>query len=345
MKILRINQGHTKNYGDIAIDKAISECFKGSKGLFIPFWSEEEVYGLLWKIPLINKIIPRLRFVTDYLNTVRIRKAIKQDEIDVAIIGGGELISSHRGFNSSLYCFSKVLAKNKVPFYVVGVSGGEHLSKKQIDRDKIALKRAKMVIVRDSFTYDFFVKELGITPMISPDVVFSLGKKEKNNNPKARAMIMVCPIASRKKNMKGLDVSSEIEYIDYYIERAKKHYRNGDEIIVSPTTKPDEGISLKIAKKMREVGLRAKYVPYVSLEKFQEMLDNCRIVIAARMHAMILGINHGCDIEPVEFRQKLITFSNEYKNARRRETIFEGSLKSLSALKRKIENDTGKTVS
>ena len=45
-KVLVINQGHTKNYGDIAINNTITEFFR-KKGLevdFLPFWEEKQLY-------------------------------------------------------------------------------------------------------------------------------------------------------------------------------------------------------------------------------------------------------------------------------------------------------------
>ena len=104
-KILVLNQGATQNYGDIAINNTIITYLKkqGFEVDYFPFWLEELVFGKKYeKIPkFIMKVIWHLQFLLDGLLKKTIRKNIVILKYDAIIIGGGELLCGHRGFNTA----------------------------------------------------------------------------------------------------------------------------------------------------------------------------------------------------------------------------------------------------
>ena len=124
--ILIVNQGHTRNYGDVAINSTITKFFeeKNMKVDFMPYWEETLVFGKNYKkIPYrIISIIMNNTFLVDLFNKVSIKKQIKNKNYDAVIIGGGELIGNHDGFNSSLNVITKIFPKKNIRVYLLCVS-------------------------------------------------------------------------------------------------------------------------------------------------------------------------------------------------------------------------------
>ena len=176
-RALVINQGHTKNYGDIAINNTITEFFR-KKGLevdFLPFWEETIIFGKNYKdIPyIIIRNIMKRTYLVDFLNELAIKKQIKNKKYDAVIIGGGELIGNHEGFNSSLYILTKIFQKKSVPVYLLAVSGDTDMSNKLKERYKKSLQRCKQVIVRDGHTEKICKEVYKRNCIKGVDVVFS----------------------------------------------------------------------------------------------------------------------------------------------------------------------------
>ena len=111
-KILLITQGHTPNIGDYAIARCEEEFFKsqGFEVVRAPYEIQiSEKLRLTGKLAILtNKIFSKCYFLNDIWHKKRIKSLLANadcnpEDFSCAIIGGGELVGSHKGFNSSFY--------------------------------------------------------------------------------------------------------------------------------------------------------------------------------------------------------------------------------------------------
>ena len=313
-QVLIANQSHTNNYGDIAIGKSIAENFasRGFKVIQKPYCDEPSTYGRLWNLKIFRKLISKPLVIKDYFNRKRIQSILDKQNYKAVIIGGGELASSHREFNSCFYVWAEETRKRNIPLYVLGVSGDSEMNQKMLARYQEAMKYCRKIMVRDNTTKKIMQNYYNRNPKVFPDVVFarkvSKTKKKKDN-------LLITLINPSPKVYHGLHVSSKQEYFDYYFNLLNKEPCNN--IIVAPSVKNDEGISLEFfnyLKTKKKLSKTIQYVGYSTLNNFESLLDGTKTIISARMHVMILGLLYGCNIKPIPFKTKLITFEKEYSN-------------------------------
>ena len=218
MKLLLINQGHTQNYGDIAIAEAVMSNFAqlGYATEMAEYCDEEKTYGKILNNKYCRKTILKSLRVKDYFNHKRVKAILKKQKPDIAIIGGGELISSHIEFNSAFVSWVEELSKNNIPIYVTGVSGDINMPKAQLDRYGAALKKCSKIFVRDNATKANIKKAYNLSVEVYPDVVFSLKTKERFTK---HNQLIVTPIAPNKKIMTALGVRNLMNIATIIIKR------------------------------------------------------------------------------------------------------------------------------
>lgn len=321
-KILLLNQGHTENYGDIAIRETIESFFKNKNYIidFYPYWSENLVFGKWYNNApnLIKKILWHNIKTIDILNNISIKKLKNLSKYDAAIIGGGELLGSHPGFNSSLYVWAKLLDKLNIPLYIIGVSGNADMGLVFLERNKKALSLAKKILVRDSNTAKILKERYQVNAKVYPDVVFAyhnICKKRKKISKKSGLVFIPIEYYSLIKN--NLKLSNENEYIEYCCNLIISNRESKEPIIITITTKTDEEIAQKIYKyiiEKRKIS-NVNYIPYSALKDFDELLLKSRLIISARMHALILGLINKCTIKEIPFKDKLKVFGKEYNKS------------------------------
>ena len=314
-----INQGHTENLGDIAINQVITQHFKnkGCRVVFLPFWDEKRVFNKFSKCNFLIKALLKFPVFVDTLNTIRIKKSIKNLNLDGAIIGGGELLSGHKGFNSSLACWTKELKKLEVPIALYGISGDVRMKEYLIKRNTRALKYFDYICVRDLNTKKIFEETYQvITNDVAPDVVFALNKitNSKTDITKHAKYTIFVPVPFDDKMKSYLNVSNIEEYKAYLVKLIKNNTAEKQKIIFTTTVKDDDEFikSLFTDFKTKLTEHECIYQPYATLADFLSLLTDTDVVLSARMHAMILGLIHGCKITPIQFKEKLAVFQNEY---------------------------------
>ena len=318
-KILLLNQGHTENYGDIAIKETIEKFFKNKRYIidFYPYWSENLVFGKWYNNSpnLIKKILWHNIKTIDILNNISIKKLKNLNKYEAAIIGGGELLGSHPGFNSSLYVWAKQLDKLNIPLYVIGVSGNADMDLLLLERNKKALSLVKKIFVRDYKTAKILKEKYQVNAEVYPDVVFAyhnICKKSIKELQKSGLVFIPIEYYSLIKN--NLKLNNEDEYIEYCYNLIVSNRKNKEPIIITITTKTDERIAQKIYKYIidKKKISNVSYVAYSTLEDFDKLLSKSRLIISARMHALILGLINKCAIKEIPFKDKLKVFGKEY---------------------------------
>ena len=349
-KILVVNQGHTKNYGDVAINSTISKFFE-EKNLevdCIPYWEETLVFGKNYKkIPYrIISIIMNNTFLVDFFNRRAIKKQIKNKNYDAVIIGGGELIGNHDGFNSSLNVITKIFQKKNIPVYLLGVSGDVDITDKAKRRYKEALNRCKQVIVRDAHTEKICKETYKTDCKKGTDVVFAYLKVMKDNfdieKEDKKDITILVPISYNKKIKETLNIKTKEDYYEYILNLVRKNISKTSKLVITSSVLDDEKCSKEIyeylKKSIKENEI--EFIEYTNLDKFIELLKLSTIVISARMHAMILGLIYGNKVEVIPFKTKLKVFKEEYQDidTKKLNTVQENTYKELEELYDEINN-------
>jgi polysaccharide pyruvyl transferase WcaK-like protein len=314
-----INQGHTDNLGDIAINKVITEKLKsdGINVIFFPFWDEKKVFGILSRFNLFLRIFLRFPILVDSLNIMRINKIVSKYKLDGAVIGGGELISSHKGFNSSIHCWSRVLKKQGVRLALYGVSGDAKMKNYLITRNIASLRRFDYICVRDEQTRNIFRTVYRLDAVdIYPDVVFSYADNSNVSNicSNDSRLAIFAPIPFSEKIRSNLNLLDEDQY-KIYLRDMITNNTSSEHVVVFTTTVKDDDLFVKSIYnefKLQLTSHNCIYKPYSDLNEYTSLLNNADVVISARMHAMILGLAFDCKIIPVEFKEKLVVFQREY---------------------------------
>ena len=127
--ILLINQGHTDNLGDQAIDAVLGGFLRmqGMDVISVPYeeYVEDRVQFGFDDKHVLPRAARHLTALMDHWHRTRIRHILNQTEhISAAVIGGGELLAvSHRGFASAFPIWCSELKARGIPVAVAGVSG------------------------------------------------------------------------------------------------------------------------------------------------------------------------------------------------------------------------------
>ena len=311
-----INQGHTSNIGDKAILEVMTKYYKSKKCdvEFVPYWESKAI-----RISRLNKggnylerLILNIPFLVDAINRKRIENIIQNRRYDFAVIGGGELIGGHKGFNSSFFCWVDILTRRNIPVYVIGVSG---VTSEKIYRNryKKAMKKCSAITVRDYDTYNIINNEYGIKVQYYPDIVFSYRKNIYGENIEKRNVLSCFPVEYRKNFKETLGCNNESEYIEYLINLIINKNRKRYKIIISTTTIEDVAIARKIYDKLSKLQKEnVVFSPCNNIEELTTILKVSNVVISARMHAMILALQYKAKIVPILIKKKLEVFAAEY---------------------------------
>jgi len=319
-RILVLNQGDTPNYGDQAIHRTI-ECYFTNQDyevISFPFWKETDVFGKhYYHYPkIVRWLLWHVQFLLDFFNRQVIRKKINENFYDAIIIGGGELLSSHYGFNSSMYFWTKFASKKNIPIILLGVSGNIDMPKRKLKRYRKALALCSKIYVRDHYTGKICRENYDVNSIVRPDVVFGFQKicSISNSVAKKRDTLLVVPIAFYDGIKKGLHVSNEEEYLQYLVGQIESHLLNHSKIVITCTENGDELFARKLTQALqsKNYDVIVDYHPFSNLENYLNLLSNTKTIISGRMHAMILGKLFSCDVVSIKFKKKLEVFEQEY---------------------------------
>lgn len=332
-RVLLINQGHTDNIGDQAIDRVMTH-FLEDRGYTV-FHAEYEnavENRLKCKVDS-HEIAPRLacRFpkLMDYWNRKRILNILRDvGPIDAAIIGGGELLAGwHKEFNSAFVSWCRALRDAGVPILVVGVSGSYR--KSTAHRYASALKLCDYISVRDQATQRMIQNNYNLKVDYAPDVVFSYRKVIPDRYSHNEHLNNLCiPMRFHPSEFKKIGLTTETDYVEYLCTQFFE-LKSDLPVVVSSTVMSDTSYPAYIAEKMKKHGETIRVEVGLSLDRFIELLHTTAYLVSARMHACILGMLFGCNIRPIRCSEKLEVFSQEYTNDKKLTEAIDASLLGL----------------
>lgn len=307
-RILIINQKFTSNLGDILIGQAMEKLFAEYEVEFLPYCSNDLLLNRRKKY---WKLIDKLKLTTlvkDIIYGIRVNKLLKNKKYDLAIIGGGELLSANLDFNSAMLQWTKRLSKKKIPVIVAGISGNA-VSKRIGKRYIEALKKCRFISVRDRVTQKIVEEDYHFHTEFCPDFVFSCNHI---NNIKKENLITV-QIYSYDYVKKSVSIDTKEKYYELIYSMAQSSVTNGEKILYSYTDSDDKTATLDFKKYILEKhGKEIDVIDICSPEKLIEFLAKTKKIISGRMHPMIVGLLCENEVIPYITNDKIRCFQEEW---------------------------------
>lgn len=349
-KVLVLNQGSTENYGDIAINETIITYLK-SKGFqvdYCAFWLEELVFrkNYMQAHKFIVRLVWHFNFIRDILMKRFIKKNIDLSQYGGAIIGGGELLSGHLGFNTALYVWTKILKTNNIPIYILGVSGNKDMSGNLLKRNKKSLHRCSKILVRDSYTSKICKEIYKVDCEQKPDVVFAFRNicriLENNEDINAKDSLVCVPIIYEALKDK-MNFQNKEQYFQYLNKLISNKIKLNNKVIITTTVRDDDSLAeefylwLKRQNTQYDISLKK----YSNINDYINILKHSYTVISARMHALILALIFDCNIAVIPFKEKLQVFEKEYSHNINIEEVEKNALESLDIINKELEKQDG----
>lgn len=340
-RILLINQGHTDNLGDQAINAVLATFLRsyGADVISVPYESyvEDRVHFDFDRKHLLPRTVRHLSAVMNHWNRARIRGILDNSgDVAAAVIGGGELLAvSHLGFASALPVWCDELASRGIPIVMTGVSG-DFVAGSRAKRFAWALRHCTYVSVRDRKTERILRDEYGIRASYHPDVVFSytrLFPESIHTHPRDTQLCV--PVRFEANHFTSMGLHDEHAYMDY-LAKTIPHGEKSLPVLVSSTvgseTYPDH-----VAQELRARGLQADACTGLVLPEFIDVLNRTGFLLSGRMHACILGLQYGCDVHAIPYREKLAVFAEEYSSIADLERVADASYAGLEELAAVLE--------
>lgn len=331
-RLLLLTQGDTPNIGDNAIYVTEHErfCDDGFDVLSLPFWDTERMINK--KGRLVRFIVRYFPPLTDYFVSRWIRRHIEDLEIDLAVIGGGELLGSHYGFVSSMECWTRILSQKRIPVILLGVSGEKPRNWLFKVRYKKALKRCSFAFVRDRYTQKVLEVDYEKKSVFYPDVVYSYRPLKRENNRTEKAILLV--LSSYSKTFENIGLKNENAYIDYIATIIEE--KDTEKIYITVTEKRDQdNVKLICEKLQRRLTVNCVYLPVLTLDEYCCLADRVDEVVSTRMHAMIIAQRLGKKVTPIAYKKKLIEYEsmiNSYSTNELNRLAEEGFIACMSFL-------------
>lgn len=347
MRILLVNQGHTQNIGDVAINEAIASIVSESFGIqtrSVPFSigldvSERSLFGRI-----LTKLSNHSSLIHEALVCRAIKSILNSEKYDAAIIGGGELLHGfHRPFASAFYLWTKELCRRGIPVCALGISGDMPKSTWMKRRYKAALQCCLSVGVRDLQTLQYVQQEYDIESSYhAPDVVFSYGLSHELPRRKCPARdinstIMFIPADLQKNYLQYLGIGTHEQYLSR-LANALFHeveVRSAKKVLFASTDPMDYAIIdilfPRCSSQLEEQSVEAEILPYGDLATILSELSSTDVVLSCRMHACILGLVCGCKFTVIPFKEKLQVFATEYSSIPTIEDVAQDAKHSIVA--------------
>lgn len=340
-RILLINQGHTDNLGDQAIDAVLTAFLRerGAEAISVPYESyvEGRVHFGFDRKQILPRTARHLSAVMDHWNRARIRGILNDSgDVSAAVLGGGELLSvSHLGFASALPVWCDELAAHGIPTAITGVSG-DFVAGSRAKRFARALRSCRYISVRDHNTEQIMRDDYGIRAAYHPDVVFSYARLfPESVRPQPRNTELCVPVRFDGNQFASMGLHDERSYMDY-LATALPHGDSAVPVFVTSTveseTYPDH-----VSRALRARGLQASAHTGLTLSEFIDVLNRTSFLLSGRMHACILGLQYGCDVHAIPYREKLAVFAEEYGSVADFERVADASYAGLEELAAALE--------
>ncbi len=258
-------------------------------------------------------------------NFRRIREIdLKQD--DIILFGGGQLLMDNGNFPFYLFIwvlFTKYRCQNTYLF-CVGANGPYSVFGKILLKNVI--KSACEIYVRDTGSVTVLKSLFNVDAKLTKDAAYYLYDERHYQKKPKLGIGLVCKSVFEHYNG-AIDTE---EYYQLFVDFIEK-YRSLNPILVYSV--PDDRIEcLKFQNYYRHKF--QKDIPLMENSNAVELfhnLEDVKVLVAGRMHMLISGELHECEVKPIPISEKLKTYSvmEAGKNTHRNKNIVETAFKEI----------------
>ncbi|MBT1169961.1 polysaccharide pyruvyl transferase family protein [Bifidobacterium sp. SO4] len=263
---------------------------------------------------------------------------------DAAIIGGGELIKGNgHPFFHSLQAWIDALAERSCPVAVMGVSSDARFTGKEAAALREAFAKCATVLVRDEQTLAVMHDILCVDAVYAPDVVFAyrylqscLPLEQRHSEDDAvRRMRGACVYAYQELSAEKKRQYTRDEYYEMWYRLIQKQISDDGEdsagdanLKLLYTTYTDYCESARFREWLStKKSMQAILAEIDSIDDYVDELADCQNLVSGRMHAMILALQYGVEVDAVPIKTKLAVFKEEWE---RRQFAWDQDGKSIA---------------
>ena len=330
-KVLLINEGGLGNLGDEAIRRSLEKLLKDANCdvSWASFSGAKKTKGAPAIQPkraavnslkkLVKKVLPMellwlLRTWTTFL------KYLRRSEYDLILIGGGQLIQSNGAFGLGMFIWVYLFKKfHKRKVILIGVGAAERYTSFDKYLYSKSLKSVDDIYVRDRDSLSVLKNIFGVSSKLIPDVAFYISKIYKYP-PHKEKRALFCPVDyefyKRKRNGPETGVD-ENGYLRYWQDQILKYLNDNYQVKLFCTSKRAD---LPAAEKLKRSlydkhGIDVEVLDIHTLEELTREIAKSEVVVAARMHALIISYCYGCKVIPFKTSEKIKSFEEDYVNS------------------------------
>ncbi len=323
--VLVLNEGFSDNLGDQAINESIHHLLKVN-GLndvkfhdFTKKLSEPSKISTMEQAFLedtsilvkLSRLLPvKLRWLI--INLKRVIK-VSNHKYDQVIIGGGQLVLSNGTFPMAMFCwvfFLKLFGNKSIT--ICGVGLGTKFS--FIDRllFKYSLMSLSKIYIRDEKSQLILKNLFKVKSEFIYDVAFIHNKSDHQveHTYEYESLLGVISYSVYEKYAQG-GVISKDEFFETWITLLSEYQIPLQTTKLFYTTKEDREASLEFKNYVqREYQINLPLIETNTLDMLIENISCSKVIISARMHALILAFTYNRNITVYPISGKLIEFKN-----------------------------------
>lgn len=352
-KILLLNRKYTDNLGDIAIGDSLKKMLelRGHKVYHLEYstfvkkninefnyddgkMSSKSNKNLLKQLYLKLPNIIRWN-IESGLKLFKSLFSIPYKDIDLIIIGGGQLILSYPFSEQFTYSFNlwyllnKYFIKSKLIFF--GVGAGSYYSNTARRLYGKGLSKADRIFVRDHNSKEILEKEFNVKSTIVPDVAFTYSNILPKDRTETNTAIVGIYEYDVYSQIKGNNLTYE-NYYEFWKNKIKKLEEEGYLVKLFYTTGQDRKETQKFAHFLEN---KYEVISTSNVEELVKLFNTSSLVYSARMHALILAKVYGCKTLTFPVNDKLKTF----------EEMYDSTEINIEEIKGKINNKLDEALS
>ena len=225
---------------------------------------------------------------------------------DTMILIGGSMFMENVDIETCKKVLSDRFSYLKSDYYILGSNFGPYITEEYYNVHKELFKSAKDVCFREEYSYNLF-KDLKNIRYAS-DIVFSMDITDIKIREDKRVVISIIDLTSRK------DLAVYKEVYENKMRRTVEYFLNIGYEVTLMSFCNIEGDEKAIDSILNLVEGKDRVNVYKYDGNIQEALTviaNCKIVIAARFHAMILGLLFNKTVIPMIYSEKTLNVIND----------------------------------
>lgn len=312
LKVLALNQYNSDNIGDKLIGETISG-YLNSEGMDVTIGGYAQMTPQIIApsekgADLIGKCKrwcpPRLKYMLLYKKRIRDEaEKCRVADMDAIVIGGGQLIKQGGVFP---YCFrdwADYAIKYDIPLFIYGVGVDDNIGRKESFLYKKGFEYAEAISCRDEQSAHNLRKITDRSTAVWPDVVFSIGAIPGLFN---GDNLVVMPYDYSRAHSHFNTLSSREKYYHDMLSKIKSEKYK--ELLLSSTTSSDLDECYRFGRFLEKKSVAYRIVLVQNFQELVELYVSAAKIYSGRMHALMIGLLCGIEVEPIEISGKIRDF-------------------------------------